>query len=183
MRILTDPRAVGLSARRITVSTSGLVEGIEALATLDRPIGLALSLTSPDPTARRALMPVAGRTDLEELLSVAAEYGRRFRRRVTLECAIIAGQNDDEDTTRGLLECARRGPFKVNLIPLNPIDAYGGGRPPIARVHAMAESLWREGIVCTVRDSQGREVGGACGQLVHRRRRSAPVRPEPTSGE
>ena len=178
LRTLTEE--VGLSARRITVSTSGLVDGIEALDSLDRPIGLAISLTTGDAEERRRLMPVAGQIPIEVLLATAARYGRRHRRKVTLECAIIAGHNDDERTARSLLERARGGPFKVNLIPLNPIDDYAGGRPRLDAVHRMAELIWENGVVCTVRDSQGREVEAACGQLVHRqdrRREEAPRRP------
>lgn len=122
--ILTDSSGVGLSARRITVSTSGLVEGIEALARHGTGVGLAISLTSGDEAERRELMPVAGQIPLEDLLGAAADYGRRFRRKVTLECAIIADRNDDLDHARRLLELARTGPFKVNLIPLNPVDGY-----------------------------------------------------------
>lgn len=171
LTILTHPDGVGLSARRITVSTSGLVEGIRRLQALERPFGLAVSLTTADPAEREALMPIAGRTPLEELLDVAAAYGRSNRRKVTLECALIAGQNDDEWHARHLLSLARRGPFKVNLIPLNPIEDFGGGRPDANAVSRFADILWQGGVVCTVRDSAGREIDGACGQLLHRQRR------------
>jgi 23S rRNA (adenine2503-C2)-methyltransferase len=178
--VLLDPDAVGLSARRITVSTSGLVDGIERLAAWGRPVGLAVSLTTGDPEERRRLMPVVGRVPLEELLAVAADYGRRVRRKVTLECAIIAGRNDTIDEAERLLALARTGPFKVNLIPLNPIREFDGGRPDLSRIDAMADVLWRGGVVATVRDSQGREVDAACGQLVRRqerRREGAPRGP------
>ena len=171
LEVLLDPDAVGLSARRITVSTSGLVDGIERLREWGRPVGLAVSLTTGDPEERRALMPVAGRVDLDELLRVAADYGRRVRRKVTLECAVIAGRNDTVEHARRLLKLARTGPFKVNLIPLNPIEEFDGGRPDLSRVDAMADVLWQGGVVATVRDSQGREVSAACGQLVRKQER------------
>ena len=176
LRILTHPEALGLGARRITVSTSGLVDGIRRLAELDRPIGLAVSLTTGIEEERRRLMPVAARIPMDELLRVAAEYGRRFHRKVTLECAVIADQNDTEEHARRLLALARRGPFKVNLIPLNPIEAFEGRRPDLDRVARMADVLWRGSVVATVRDSQGRDVQGACGQLLYRqeRREGAP---------
>lgn len=174
LEILLDPAGVGLSARRITVSTSGLVDGIERLKAWGRPVGLAVSLTTGDATERARLMPVAGRIPLEHLVEVAADYGRHMRRKVTLECAIIAGRNDTEDHARRLLTLARSGPFKVNLIPLNPIEDFDGQRPDRDRIDRMADILWQGGVVATVRDSQGREVEAACGQLVRRQ----PRRPE-----
>ena len=116
-------------------------------------------------------MPVAGRVPLAELLETAADFGRRTRRKVTLECALIAGKNDTEENARQLLRLAQSGPFKVNLIPLNPVDGYEGERPDPARVSRMADILWRAKVVCTVRDSQGRDVDAACGQLLHRQER------------
>ena len=174
LEILLDPAGLGLSARRVTVSTSGLVEGIERLRAWGRPVGLAVSLTTGDARERAELMPVAGRVPLAELLAIAADYGRAVRRKVTLECAIIAGRNDTEEHARRLVALARTGPFKVNLIPLNPIDEFEGERPSRDRLDRMADILWQASIVATVRDSQGREVDAACGQLVRRQ----PRRPE-----
>ncbi len=171
LEILTHPDAVGLSARRITVSTSGLVEGIASLGRLRKPYGLAVSLTTGDANDRRRLMPIAGQTSMELLLESAAHYGHATNRKVTLECALIAGQNDTTAHAKRLLELARRGPFKVNLIPLNPIDDFSGDRPERTTVDAFASILWQGGVVATVRDSAGREVQAACGQLLHRQRK------------
>ncbi len=162
---------IGIGARRITVSTSGLMEGISALGDLQRPVGLAISLTTGRDEDRRRLMPVAGQVPVAELLQAAADYGRSSRRKVTLECAIIAGENDDLAQAKILVSLARSGPFKVNLIPLNPIESFAGQRPSPTRIDAMVDHLWQHGIVATVRDSRGREVSGACGQLVHRQER------------
>ena len=171
LMILTHPEGVGLSARRITVSTSGLVEGIERLRALDRPYGLAVSLTTGNEAARAELMPIAGRVSMDELLATAAAYGHATRRMVTLECALIAGENDGVEDAERLLRLARRGPFKVNVIPLNPIERYDGRRPGAATVNAFVDVLWQGGVVATVRDSAGREVEAACGQLLYRQRR------------
>lgn len=176
--ILCDPDGVGLGARRITVSTSGLVEGIRRLGTLGRPYGLAVSLTTGIPEERRKLMPVAGKVPVEQLLEVAAGYGRSTKRKVTLECATIAGVNDDLEHAERLLRWARTGPFKVNLIPLNPVDGFDGARPDMERVRAMADHLWKHGVVATVRDSQGRDVEAACGQLVRQQERREGMRPQ-----
>ncbi len=171
LAILSDPEGMDIGARHITVSTAGVLEGIQKLGSLGKPYGLALSLTTAGEEERRRLMPVAGQTPLDELLAAAAEYGRSKNRKVTLECALIAGENDDEDSARRLLTLARQGPFKVNLIPLNPIDGFAGQRPTRASLDRFAEILWEGGVVCTVRDSAGREVTAACGQLVQRQRK------------
>jgi 23S rRNA (adenine2503-C2)-methyltransferase len=171
LEILCDEAGLGLSARRITISTAGLIDGIRRLAELGRPYGLAVSLTTGIEAERAELMPVAGRTPMLELLEAAADYGRKKRRRVTLECALIAGRNDSEAHARHLLALARRGPFKVNLIPLNPIEKFDGARPDRTQIDRMVDVLWQGGVVATVRDSQGRQVDAACGQLVHRQRR------------
>ena len=85
--------------------------------------------------------------ELEELLDAAADYGRALRRRVTLECALIAGVNDGPEHADQLIRLARKGPFKVNLIPLNPIEGYQGERPQRERVAEFADRLWKAKIV------------------------------------
>jgi 23S rRNA (adenine2503-C2)-methyltransferase len=171
LETMTDPRGLGLGARHITVSTSGVPAGIRRLQALGRPYGLAVSVTTASAEARRALMPIAGATPLDELLAVAAAYARATRRKVTLECALIAGVNDGEADARRLLQLASGGPFKVNLIPLNPIEGFAGSPPTRDAVDRFVRGFWQAGIVATVRDSAGREVQAACGQLVQRRPR------------
>jgi 23S rRNA (adenine2503-C2)-methyltransferase len=174
LRILSHRKGLDIGARHITISTSGPLEGMRRLQELERPYGLALSLTTASPAGRRRLMPVAGSEATQEIVALAAEHGRRTARRVTLECVLIAGENDGQEDARALANLARRGPFKVNLIPLNEIEGFSGKRPSPERVKEFADRLWSAGIVCTVRDSAGREVAAACGQLVQRRNRSTP---------
>ncbi len=174
LRILSHRKALDIGARHITISTSGPLEGMRRLQELERPYGLALSLTTASPEGRRRLMPVAGSEAIEEIVALAAAHGRRTGRKVTLECVLISGENDSEDDARALAGFARSGPFKVNLIPLNEIDGFFGKRPAADGVKRFADRLWRAGIVCTVRDSAGREVAAACGQLVQKSKRSAP---------
>jgi 23S rRNA (adenine2503-C2)-methyltransferase len=168
LAILSHPEALGIGARHITISTSGPLEGMRRLRELQRPYGLALSLTSAEEGDRARLMPVAGSDSMEEVLGLAAEHGRRTARKVTLECVLIAGENDDARSAQQLVRVAQRGPFKVNLIPLNEIEGYEGKRPSQENVKRFADRLWRAGIVCTVRESAGREVTAACGQLVQK---------------
>ncbi|HEX9640601.1 MAG TPA: 23S rRNA (adenine(2503)-C(2))-methyltransferase RlmN [Candidatus Krumholzibacteria bacterium] len=171
LETLHSEKGVGLSARRITVSTSGIVDGIRRLKELGKPYGLAVSLTTGNEADRRELMPIAARTPMAELLDAAADYGRHTHRKVTLECALIAGKNDGLEHAKLLLAIARRGPFKINLIPLNPVEKYAGLRPSDGSISTMVGFLWENGVVATVRDSQGRSVDAACGQLVERQRR------------
>jgi len=173
LRILSHKKAMDIGARHITISTSGPLEGMRRLRELERPYGLALSLTTASAAGRRRLMPVAGSEAIQEILALAAEHGRRTARRVTLECVLIAGENDAEEDARALARLARIGPFKVNLIPLNEIAGFAGRRPSAERVKRFADHLWSAGIVCTVRDSAGREVAAACGQLVQKRKQSS----------
>jgi len=171
LRILSDPDGMKIGARHITISTSGLVDGIERLGRMERPWGLAVSITSARQDDRRRLMPVAAQTPLEEIVAAAAAYGRKTRRTVTLECVLIAGENDDDDAAKALIRVASSGPFKINLIPLNPIDGYPGRPPDRDRVARFADRVRKARLVCTVRDSAGREVSAACGQLAQRSRR------------
>ncbi len=181
LRILSHPKGLAIGARHITISTSGPLEGMRRLHELERPYGLALSLTTASPDARRRLMPVAGVEAMHEVLELGAAYARRTARKLTLECVLIAGDNDDEEAAERLAALARGGLFKVNLIPLNEIEGFSGKRPSAERVKRFADRLWAAGIVCTVRDSAGGEVAAACGQLVQRRNRSASASPRARS--
>jgi len=173
LAILSDPEGLNIGARHITISTSGLAAGIEGLARLQRPYGLAVSLSSARPRTRRQLMPVAGASSLPDLIAAAAAYGENTHRTVTLEYVLIAGVNDGDDDGDALIELASKGPFKVNLIPLNPVEGYSGKRPSTRQIARFADRLWQARVICTVRDSAGREIAAACGQLALKKRKPA----------
>ncbi len=173
IRILTDPGRLGMSPRRITVSTIGLAEGIRRLRDLGLPVNLAISLHAPDPGLRAEIMPVTGRTPLADLLAAAEDYFAATGRRVTLEYIVLAGVNDDVDRARQVAAEARRFGALVNLIPFNEVEGMPYRRPSDEAVRRFQGWIEAEGAKATIRFSQGREVDAACGQLARRVEREA----------
>ncbi|MBN2172355.1 MAG: 23S rRNA (adenine(2503)-C(2))-methyltransferase RlmN [Candidatus Krumholzibacteriota bacterium] len=181
LETLTHPEGLGYGGRRITVSTAGIPEGIRRLAAAPVPVGLALSLNAADPALRAALMPVAARHGIDELLAACDEYARSALRRVTIEYVLFAGINDRAEDAFALARVLRDRPFRINLIPYNPgerterLRLPGGAeaelrRPGAAAVERFAGRLAGRVHAVTVRWSQAVDVGGGCGQLRARRR-------------
>ena len=164
VRILTDPRCFGLGQRHITISTVGVIRGIERLAEEGLQVGLAISLHSPDEALRQRLVPTAGPHSVQELLTAAKRFFKATGRRVSFEYALIAGENDSPESARQLVQLLRGTPTHVNLIPVNP-TAGGFQRPSRANVLAFEAVLREAGINCTVRVEKGSEISAACGQL------------------
>ena len=165
IRILHDPKGLGLGARRITVSTSGVVPGIRRLASERLPLGLAVSLHATTDELRDQLVPINKRWPLAELLEAAKDYGRTTGRRVTLEYTLIRGVNDGPQDADRLVEIARALPSKINLIPYNPVPGLDWQRPEPQAVTAFAERLYPRAPAVTVRNTLGGEIWAACGQL------------------
>ncbi len=165
IRILHDPKGLGLGARRITVSTSGVVPAIGRLATERLRLGLAVSLHATTDELRDRLVPINKRWPLAELLSAAKEYGRSTGRRVTLEYTLLRGVNDGPQDADRLADIARELPSKINLIPYNPVPGLEWQRPEAQAVKAFAERLYPRAPAVTVRNTLGGEIWAACGQL------------------
>jgi 23S rRNA (adenine2503-C2)-methyltransferase len=165
IRVLHDEHGLNLGARRVTVSTSGLVPQIRELAKLDLQVGLAVSLHATTDELRDELVPVNKRWPIRELLDAAKEYGHTVGRRVTLEYVLLGGVNDTPEDADRLAEFARQLPSKVNLIPYNPVPGLSWQRPSPAAVQAFAERLYPHAPAVTVRQTQGGEIWAACGQL------------------
>jgi len=165
IHILHDPRGLNMGARRITVSTSGIVPQIRNLAEEGLPLGLALSLHATTDELRNELVPVNRRWPLAELLPAARDYGERTGRRVTLEYTLIAGVNDRDRDADELAEIAGRMPSKINLIPYNPVPGLGYERPSPERVEAFARRLYPRAPAVMIRNTLGGEIWAACGQL------------------
>lgn len=159
---------LGISHRRISVSTVGLVPGIERLAAEALPITLAISLHAADNATRDALLPVNKRWPLRALIAACRAYVDATGRRVSFEWALIAGQNDDEATADRLAALLRGLICHVNLIPLNPTQGYGGEATSDPRAHAFADALQARGIAATVRMRRGIDIDAGCGQLASR---------------
>ena len=164
VRILTDARAFGLGQRHITISTVGVIRGIDRLAAEGLQVGLAISLHAPNEALRQHLVPTAGPHSVQEIISAAKRYFKATGRRVSFEYALIAGENDSPEVARELVKLLRGTPTHVNLIPVNP-TAGGYQRPQRANVVAFERVLLDAGINCTVRVEKGSEISAACGQL------------------
>jgi 23S rRNA (adenine2503-C2)-methyltransferase len=166
IRLLTHPTARGMSPRRITVSTVGLVPGIARLgADFGGKVGLAVSLHAPNDIIRDRIMPMNRKYPIVELMRALREYPLPQRRRITIEYTLMDGVNDGVAEARELVQLLRGLRVKVNLIPMNPISASELKAPSGARVAAFQRVLSENGVSCFVRTRRGDEVSAACGQL------------------
>ena len=165
VRLLVDPLAVGLSPRRVTVSTVGLPRGIHAMAGWGLPVSLAVSLHAPDDRVRAELVPVARRFPLDTLMDASRRYQQQARRRVTYEYTLLDGVNDSLAQAADLARLLRCQRCHLNLIPFN---VYPGARfrpTPRAGIRAFRDALRARGLRATIRRTRGRDISGACGQL------------------
>jgi 23S rRNA (adenine2503-C2)-methyltransferase len=166
LQLLTHPEGTALSARRITVSTSGLVPEIARLgADFGGNIGLAVSLHAADDETRGRLMPINKKYPLVALMEALRAYPLPRRRRITIEYTLVAGRNDAPGEARKLTTLLRGLPVKVNLIPMNPIEASSLGPPDFASVLVFQKILCDAGYSCFIRKRRGDDVSAACGQL------------------
>jgi 23S rRNA (adenine2503-C2)-methyltransferase len=161
LSILNDPAAIGIGARHITVSTVGIVPGMEELARRPEQFRLAISLHAPSAERRLAIMPIEKKYDLDAVLRAA----RAFRKRITFEYVLIGGKNDSDRDADQLVKLAQPLGALVNLLPLHP-----GGAPDLTptsgnRIRAFADRLRNQGIEAVVRRSRGLDINAACGQL------------------
>jgi 23S rRNA (adenine2503-C2)-methyltransferase len=166
LRLLTHPDGIALSARRITVSTSGVVPEIARLGEdFGGRIGLAISLHAADDETRTRLMPINKKYPLAVLMDALRAYPLPPRRRITIEYTLVAGKNDDAGEARKLTRLLRGLPVKVNLIPMNPIAASSLGPPEMRGVLEFQAILCDAGYSCFIRRRRGDDVAAACGQL------------------
>lgn len=155
----------GLSARRITVSTCGLVPEIERLAHEGLPLTLSVSLHAPNDELRERLMPVGRAYSINKLLEAMHFYAHKTGRRVTIEYTLIKGVNDRDKHAEELVQKIKGGDFHVNLIPVNPVAGSTIERPSLPRVRKFQQVLAAAGINTTIRRELGTDVFGSCGQL------------------
>ncbi|GIU87595.1 MAG: putative dual-specificity RNA methyltransferase RlmN [Acidimicrobiia bacterium] len=157
----------GISARQLTVSTVGVVPGMEQLVRFALPVTLAVSLHAPDDDLRSELVPLDRRYPLADVIAAARAYAARKGRRCTFEYACIDGLNDAPAQADALARLLRglRGGAHVNLIPLNPTGAFAGRASPPDRIAAFAQRLRALGVQVSVRRNRGVDIDAACGQL------------------
>lgn len=165
LRMMLDDNAYGLSRRRVTVSTSGVVPMMDRLSQ-DCPVALAVSLHAPNDALRDELVPLNKKYPLRELLAACERYlafaPRDF---ITFEYVMLDGVNDSDAHAKQLIDIARQVNCKLNLIPFNPFPASGLQRSSVARIRIFAQHLMDAGIVTTVRKTRGDDIDAACGQL------------------
>ena len=165
VRLLNDPARLGIGARHITVSTSGVVPGIERMIDELPQVNLAISLHAATDALRDELVPINRKWPIATVLDAGREFAERTGRRVSLEYVMIDGMNDTADQATRLAELARGWQSHVNLIPLNPTPGSRWSGTPAAGIDRFVGILRRGGIGVTVRDTRGREIEAACGQL------------------
>ena len=163
-RLLNHPEGAAIGARRITISTAGVVPGVERFTEERQPFNLAISLNDSDPQQRASIMPVDRRYPLASLLIAARRYTEALGRTVTFEYVMIAGINMSPRHLDQLVGIARSMRSKINLIPLNT-SMPGMRRPAPAEADAFRTQLVQRGVRAFNRGSPGRDVGGACGML------------------
>ena len=186
IKILLDDYGFGLSKRRVTVSTSGLVPFMDRLHD-EVDVALAVSLHAPIDSLRDELVPINRKYPLAELMAACDRYveGRERRAHVVYEYVLLAGVNDKPEHAVALAKLLKDRPAKVNLIPFNPFDGSGYERPDEARIRQFQDALHNRGLRTTVRRTRGDDIDAACGQLVGRVRskqkrhfRDVPIRVE-----
>jgi 23S rRNA (adenine2503-C2)-methyltransferase len=166
--VMLDDHAYGLSRRRVTVSTSGIVPALDRLRE-QMPVALAVSLHAPDDALRDQLVPINRKYPLAELLAACRRYLERAPRDfITFEYVMLDGVNDRPAHAEALIEIARQVPCKFNLIPFNPFPDSGYRRSPPDRVRAFAKRLMDAGLITTTRKTRGDDIDAACGQLAGR---------------
>ena len=165
LRLMLDDNAYGLSRRRVTVSTSGLVPAMDRLGE-ECAVALAVSLHAPNDRLRDELVPINQKYPLRELMDACRRYLKKAPRDfVTFEYVMLDGVNDSDAYARELLELTRTVPCKFNLIPFNPFPGSPYRRSPAVRIRRFAEILMNAGIVTTTRKTRGDDIDAACGQL------------------
>ena len=165
LRLMLDDNAYGLSRRRVTVSTSGLVPVMDRLRD-ECPVALAVSLHAPNNTLRDELVPINQKYPLKELMAACQRYLEKAPRDfITFEYVMLAGINDSDAHARELLSLVKSVYCKFNLIPFNPFPGSSFLRSPSDRVRRFADILMEGGIITTTRKTRGDDIDAACGQL------------------
>ncbi|MCR5222509.1 MAG: 23S rRNA (adenine(2503)-C(2))-methyltransferase RlmN [Lachnospiraceae bacterium] len=168
IRMLTDANGLNLSQRNLTVSTCGIVPKIRELAQEQLQMTLAISLHAASDEKRKALMPVANRYSLDELIAACRDYFDKTGRRITFEYAMVKGENDTEEDVAALSSLLKPLNCHVNLIPVNPIPERTYEQSDRTALLAFKNKLEKNHINVTIRREMGRDIDGACGQLRRR---------------
>ncbi|MBQ4837432.1 bifunctional tRNA (adenosine(37)-C2)-methyltransferase TrmG/ribosomal RNA large subunit methyltransferase RlmN [Pseudoalteromonas luteoviolacea] len=167
MELMMDDWAFGLSKRRVTLSTSGVVPALDILKEkID--VALAISLHAPNNPLRDELVPINKKYPIEEFLAACRRYidGSKANKDVTIEYVMLQGVNDSTDHAHELVQVLKGTPSKINLIPFNPFPGNDYGRSSNSRIDRFSKVLQAAGLTCIVRRTRGDDIDAACGQLV-----------------
>ena len=170
MRIMLDDFAYGMSKRRVTLSTSGVVPKIDQMVK-DIDVALAISLHAPNDELRNELVPINKKYPLEQLIAACQRYiakdgNESSRKHVTIEYVMLDGVNDHPEHAQQMIKLLKNLPSKINLIPFNPFPHAPYGRSSRNRIISFQKTLSDAGFVCTIRQTRGDDIDAACGQLV-----------------
>ena len=164
-QLLTDENGLNISARNLTVSTCGIVPNIYRLADMKLQLTLAISLHAPNDERRKALMPIANKYSIAEIMEACRYYINKTGRRVTFEYSLVKGENDTDECAAELSELVKGMNCHINLIPVNPIKERNFKQSDIDRINKFKNKLEKNRINVTIRREMGRDIDGACGQL------------------
>ena len=165
LKLLHAPDGLGISYRNMTISSCGIIPGIERLGQEDLPINLAISLHAVKDDVRTRLMPINKAYPFQAVLSAAEEYYKITSRQITYEYILIAGVNDSDDDAQLLSNYLKFKKVSVNLIPINPVGGSGFLRPSEARIEGFLGVLEKNKVNATIRREMGKDISAACGQL------------------
>lgn len=171
MELMLDDYAYGLSKRRVTLSTSGIVPMIDKLSEVI-DVSLAVSLHAPNDELRNELVPINKKYPLAELTAACRRFLAKFqgeeggRRKITMEYVMLAGVNDQPEHAKQLIKLLKDVPSKINLIPFNPFPHAPYGCTPRQEILTFQRTLTEAGFICTIRTTRGDDIDAACGQLV-----------------
>jgi len=165
IRIVTDPEGMAFSPRRVTISTAGHVPGITRMTEDKLPCNLALSLNATDDETRNRIMPINRRWPIAEILDATRRFAAGNSKRILIEYVLLAGINDSDADAQRLVALLKNLPCTINLLPFNRFEGSEFQRPERSRVDSFGKIVSQAGKVVIVRESRGREISAACGQL------------------
>ena len=168
IRILTDPELLGISSRRITVSTAGIAKMIYRLADDKVKFNLALSLHAADDQKRNEIMPINEQNNLQALMDAIDNFHQHCKGKITYEYIAFNGFNDTIKDANNLVKLCRRFPVKINIIEYNPVDDFDLKKSGRDRLSIFTEHLRKKGVQVTIRRSRGQDIDAACGQLANK---------------
>ncbi len=177
IRILTDPDGVTISSRRVTVSTAGILPGIEQLGAANLGVNIAISLNASNDSFRNEIMPLNRKYPIADLLNACRAFPLKARRRITFEYVLLGGLNDTVEDAKRLAKLLQGFECKVNLIPWNPDSHLPFERPSEQVVRRFQQVFLDKQFTVSIRYSKGLDIGGACGQLAGHWDETKKVRP------